>query len=69
LWLLFGNGCHCNRDTERALAGHFTIERITGGQMPKAPRIVRPLIAGVARPRREAGTGRSAQSGAERLPT
>ena len=70
LWLLFGHGCHCNRDTERAIAtGHFTIEHITCGQMPKAPRIVRPLIAGVARPRLGAGTGRSAHSGAECLPT
>jgi len=63
LWLLFGHGCHCNRDTARAIAaGHFTIERITYGQMPKAPRIVRPLIAGVAHPRAGAGTGWSATS-------
>jgi SAM-dependent methyltransferase len=69
LWLLFGHGCHCNRATERAIAtGHFTIERITYGQMPKAPRIVRPLIAGVARPRSRAGTDRSATSGAECSP-
>lgn len=51
LWLLLGDGCHCNRDTERAIAGPFTIEQITHEQMPKAPRIVEPLIVGIARPR------------------
>ncbi|HET9257125.1 MAG TPA: class I SAM-dependent methyltransferase, partial [Pseudonocardiaceae bacterium] len=52
VWRLLGDGCHCNRDTERAIAtGPFTIERITHGRMPKAPRIVAPLIAGIARPR------------------
>jgi ubiquinone/menaquinone biosynthesis C-methylase UbiE len=50
LWLLFGAGCHCNRDTERAIKGAaFHIERITHGQMPKMPAIVQPLVTGVAR--------------------
>jgi SAM-dependent methyltransferase len=70
LWLLLGHGCHCNRDTERAIAtGHFTIERIAYGQMPKAPKIVQPLIAGVARPRPRAGTDQSVTSGAECSPS
>jgi SAM-dependent methyltransferase len=58
LWLLFGEGCHCNRDTERLIAaGPLTIEQITYGQMPKVPEIVQPLIAGVARPRPGVETG------------
>jgi ubiquinone/menaquinone biosynthesis C-methylase UbiE len=59
LWLFFGAGCHCNRDTERILAATaFHIERITRGQMPKMPAIVQPLITGVARPKViEVGSG------------
>ena len=52
LWLLLGAGCHCNRDTKRAIArAAFHIERITHGQMPKMPSIVQPLVSGVARPK------------------
>jgi SAM-dependent methyltransferase len=69
LWLLLGHGCHCNRDTECAIAtGHFTIERIAYGQMPKAPKVVQPLIAGVARRRPGTGTDQPAPSGAEYSP-
>lgn len=51
LWLLFGAGCHCNRDTERTITeAAFHIERITSGRMPKMPAIVQPLVTGVARP-------------------
>lgn len=51
LWLLFGDGCHCNRDTERTITGAaFHIEQISHGQMPKMPAIVQPLVTGAARP-------------------
>jgi ubiquinone/menaquinone biosynthesis C-methylase UbiE len=51
LWRFTGRGCHPNRDTAAALreAG-YAIERLDKGEFPKAPPIVRPLIAGVARP-------------------
>jgi ubiquinone/menaquinone biosynthesis C-methylase UbiE len=49
LWRRFGHGCHCNRATLQAIeAAGFTVERVEHGRMPKAPPIVRPLIAGVA---------------------
>lgn len=48
-WRLFGNGCRCNRDTERSIeqAG-FAIEEIERGELPHSPPIVRPLVAGIA---------------------
>jgi len=51
VWRFIGRGCHPNRDTAAALrdAG-YAIERIDHDRTPKAPPIVRPLIAGVARP-------------------
>lgn len=51
IWRFTGRGCHPNRDTAAAMreAG-YTIERLDKGEFPKAPPIVRPLIAGVARP-------------------
>ena len=49
-WFVFGCGCNCNRDTLATLeASPLTVERVEHGEMPKAPPIVRPLIAGVAR--------------------
>lgn len=49
-WRIFGNGCRCNRETERLVeqAG-FEFDEIEHGKMRKAPPIVRPLIQGVAR--------------------
>ena len=51
VWRFIGRGCHPNRDTAAAMreAG-YAIERIDHDKTPKAPPIVRPLIAGVARP-------------------
>lgn len=48
-WRIFGNGCHCNRDTE-SLVKHagFEFEQIDHGKLPKSPPIVRPLIEGRA---------------------
>jgi ubiquinone/menaquinone biosynthesis C-methylase UbiE len=49
LWVRLGHGCHCNRATLTAIedAG-FVVEQLQPGRMPKAPPIVRPMIAGVA---------------------
>lgn len=48
-WHFLGDGCHCNRDTAATISGSpFTIERLEHDSMPKAPPIVRPLIAGSA---------------------
>jgi len=43
-------GCNPNRATLGALeASPFEVESVTHGEVPKAPKIERPLIAGVAR--------------------
>jgi len=48
-WRLFGDGCHCNRDTVAEIeASPFSIDRVESGVMPKAPPIVRPLVSGSA---------------------
>jgi ubiquinone/menaquinone biosynthesis C-methylase UbiE len=49
-WYLFGDGCHCNRDTLATLeASPLTVERAERGRLPKAAPIVRPLLRGAAR--------------------
>jgi ubiquinone/menaquinone biosynthesis C-methylase UbiE len=49
LWRRVAHGCHPNRDTLAAIeAARFEIERVDHGRFPKAPRIVEPLISGVA---------------------
>ena len=49
-WGFFAGGCHPNRVTDQTLAdGGFWIERIDRGKLPKAPRLIRPMIFGVAR--------------------
>ncbi|MFL5908112.1 MAG: class I SAM-dependent methyltransferase [Solirubrobacterales bacterium] len=49
-WGWFAGGCHPNRPTEQSLAGAgFWVDSLERDQLPKAPRIVRPLIRGVAR--------------------
>ena len=48
-WGWFGGGCHPNRDTVAALeASPLSVESTDRGTMPKAPPLVRPLVAGVA---------------------
>lgn len=48
--LRFGHGCHCNRRTlENIERASFSIVELEHDRMRKAPPIVRPLIAGVAR--------------------
>jgi ubiquinone/menaquinone biosynthesis C-methylase UbiE len=49
-WRLFGDGCHCNRDTVATIeASPFELERVESGELPKAPPLVRPLVSGSAR--------------------
>jgi ubiquinone/menaquinone biosynthesis C-methylase UbiE len=56
-WGFIGAGCHPNRATDQLLAGAgFWIDSMEWGKMPKAPRIVRPIIRGVARRPSAAGT-------------
>jgi ubiquinone/menaquinone biosynthesis C-methylase UbiE len=48
-WGWLGAGCHPNRATAETLAAAgFGLERVEHGRLPKAPPIVRPLIAGAA---------------------
>lgn len=48
-WRWFGNGCHCNRDTEAAVGeAGFEFAELEQAELPKAPAIVRPLIQGRA---------------------
>lgn len=49
-WRLFGDGCHCNRDTVATIeASPLTVEDVETGEFPKAPPLVRPLVRGSAR--------------------
>jgi SAM-dependent methyltransferase len=49
-WGFFAGGCHPNRPTEQTLAdAGLWIERLDRDRLPAAPRIVKPLIRGVAR--------------------
>jgi ubiquinone/menaquinone biosynthesis C-methylase UbiE len=49
LWKRVGHGCECNRATLAAIAATpLEVQDVEHGRMPKAPAIVRPLIAGVA---------------------
>jgi ubiquinone/menaquinone biosynthesis C-methylase UbiE len=50
VWKFMGRGCHPNRDTAAALrSAGYELERLDQDRLPKAPPIVKPLIAGVAR--------------------
>jgi ubiquinone/menaquinone biosynthesis C-methylase UbiE len=43
-------GCHPNRDTLREIrASPLTVESVRAGELPKAPKIERPMIVGTAR--------------------
>jgi SAM-dependent methyltransferase len=49
-WGFFAGGCHPNRPTEQTLAdAGLWIERLDRDRVPAAPRIVKPLIRGLAR--------------------
>jgi ubiquinone/menaquinone biosynthesis C-methylase UbiE len=48
-WRLFGDGCHCNRDTVATIeASPFEVGQVEHGELPKAPPLVRPLVYGNA---------------------
>ena len=49
-WYLFGNGCHCNRDSvaEMKRSG-LEIETLNEGRIPRAWSIVEAMITGCAR--------------------
>lgn len=49
LWRRIGHGCHPNRDTLAAIeAARLDVQSVEYEQFPKAPRVVQPLISGVA---------------------
>jgi ubiquinone/menaquinone biosynthesis C-methylase UbiE len=49
LWRRVGHGCHCNRATLAAIeAAPLDVVEVEHGRVPKAPRFLEPLIAGVA---------------------
>jgi len=49
-WYLFGDGCHCNRDTLATIeSSPLAVERAEKGELPKAVPLVRPLLRGAAR--------------------
>ena len=49
LWVRFGHGCHCNRDTLSAITqAGFRVQEVRHGRIAGAPPIVRPLIEGRA---------------------
>jgi ubiquinone/menaquinone biosynthesis C-methylase UbiE len=49
-WKWFGDGCHCNRDTLRAIeASSLELEGADRGSLPKAFPLVRPMVTGSAR--------------------
>jgi ubiquinone/menaquinone biosynthesis C-methylase UbiE len=49
-WYLFGNGCHCNRDTLAEIeASPLEVERYERDEMPGAVPLVRPMLSGSAR--------------------
>lgn len=48
-WGWIAGGCHPNRDTVGSLdASALRVESVERGELPKAPPLVKPLVAGVA---------------------
>jgi SAM-dependent methyltransferase len=48
-WRFLADGCHCNRDTVAAIgAAGFELDGVELGELPKLPRLVRPLVTGSA---------------------
>jgi SAM-dependent methyltransferase len=49
-WYLFGNGCHCNRDTLATIhASPLNVDHAERGEIPGAAPVVRPKLTGSAR--------------------
>jgi len=48
-WYLFGNGCHCNRDSVETLRqSSLIIQELNYGQIPKAWTIIEAMVSGRA---------------------
>lgn len=48
-WRFLADGCHCNRDTVRAIeSSSFDLERVDSGELPKTAPIIKPLARGAA---------------------
>lgn len=48
-WRFIADGCHCNRDSLATIAASpLTLQDVRRGQMPLAPRFMRPLVYGKA---------------------
>jgi SAM-dependent methyltransferase len=51
-WGVFAQGCHPNRATlERIEAAGYEVVELRRGELPRSPRLVRPMILGRALPR------------------
>ena len=49
-WYLFGDGCHCNRDTLATIErSPLEVERADRGEIPKSAPITKPMLRGAAR--------------------
>ena len=49
-WYLFGDGCHCNRDTLATIeSSPLEVERADPGEIPKSAPITKPMLRGTAR--------------------
>lgn len=48
-WRFIADGCHCNRDSLATIeASPLRVQRVKRGQMPLAPRFMKPLVFGSA---------------------
>jgi ubiquinone/menaquinone biosynthesis C-methylase UbiE len=47
-WRFVSNGCNCNRRTLSLIEESFSVDEVDRGEIPKALRIVRPLVSGRA---------------------
>jgi ubiquinone/menaquinone biosynthesis C-methylase UbiE len=48
VWRFVSNGCNCNRPTLSSIESVFSVDEIVRGEIPRAPRILRPLVSGRA---------------------
>lgn len=48
VWRFVNNGCNCNKATLSLIEGAFSVDEVERGEIPKAPRFVRPLVSGRA---------------------
>jgi ubiquinone/menaquinone biosynthesis C-methylase UbiE len=48
VWRVVSNGCNCNRQTLQSIESAFSVEEVVRGEIPRAPRIVRPFVGGRA---------------------